>query len=113
MSTPYVELTGTVRPDGTLLLDGPVALAPGRVTVVVKPVSPSPLPELPRDDPFWQRMQAIWDRQNAHGHQPRSAEEADAALRELRDEWEERQQQIERLQEEGHAARHAKAEGGS
>jgi len=33
---------------------------------------------VPKDDPFWQRMQAIWHAQKSGGHLPRSAEEIDA-----------------------------------
>lgn len=103
-----IEITGTVRPDGILVLDGPVALQPGRVTVTVRPVEQQP--DLPKDDPFWQRMQAIWDGQKTRGHVPRSAEEIDAEIRELREGWDERQQEIERLQEACRAARESPLE---
>jgi hypothetical protein len=97
-----VVVTGVVRPDGTLELEGKVPLPAGRVQVTVQP-----LPELPADDPFWQRMQAIWNEQKARGHVPRSAEEVEAERAAVRDEWEERQQEIERLQAEARTAREA------
>ncbi len=106
MSIEVVEMTGTLRPDGVVVLDGPVAVAPGRVKVTVQAV---PF-ELPKDDPFWQRMQAIWDGQKARGHVPRSAEEVEAELREARDEWDEHQEALERIQLEAWAARQAAKE---
>ena len=46
-----VVIQGVVKPDGTLELQEKVNMPPGRVQVTV-----SPLPELPKDDPFWQMM---------------------------------------------------------
>jgi hypothetical protein len=60
MNTQQIELTGTLRPDGVLELDGPVALGPGRVVVTVRPVQEQRPSEVPEDDPFWQMMKAIW-----------------------------------------------------
>lgn len=85
MSERSVEVLGTVRADGALVLDGPVGLPPGRVTVSVRPVQAPP--ELPRDDPFWQMMHSIWEGQKARGHVPRSAEEIEAERREMREGW--------------------------
>jgi hypothetical protein len=68
-------IEGTLRPDGTLELDEKIALPAGRVQVIVQP-----LPQLPPDDPFWQRMQAMWAAQKARGHVPRSAEEVEREL---------------------------------
>ena len=90
-----VVVQGTLKPDGTLELDEKPNLPPGRVQLVMVP-----LPELPKDDPFWQRMQAIWDRQKARGHVPRSEAEVEAERRALRDEMEEEIQEAIRLQEE-------------
>jgi hypothetical protein len=100
MSLIEIVIEGTLQPDGTLVLDQKPKLPAGRVTVVLRQAEVA----LPRDDPFWQRMQAMWDAQKAGGHVPRSVEEIDAGLRELREEWDERQQAIERLQEEGRAS---------
>src|SRR5262249_46377686 len=102
MSPGDLVIEGTLKPDGTLELDQKPRLSPGRVTVILRPV-----PELPQGDAFWQRMQALWDAQKAAGLVPRSAEEIEAERRELRDEWEARQQAIERLQDGARAARPA------
>jgi hypothetical protein len=102
MSLTEVVVQGTLKPDGTLELDQRPNMTPGRVTVVLRQES---VPELPQGDPFWQRMQAIWDAQKARGHVPRSVEEVEAERRQVRDEWEDHQQAIERLQEECRAAR--------
>jgi hypothetical protein len=102
MSPDDMVIAGTLKPDGTLELDQKPDLSPGRVTVILRP-----LPELPRGDAFWQRMQAIWDAQKAAGCVPRSAEEIESERRALRDEWEARQQAFERLQQGGRTARPA------
>jgi hypothetical protein len=47
------------------------------------------LPQLPKDDPFWQMMEGIWAAQKARGHVPRTKAEIDAEVRVLRDEAEE------------------------
>jgi hypothetical protein len=54
MSTGPIVIEGTVKPDGTLEVAGKVSLPPGPVLVTIVP-----LPDLPKDDPFFQRMQAI------------------------------------------------------
>jgi hypothetical protein len=79
------------------VLDEKQNLPAGRVTVVLRQETAL---VLPRDDPFWQRMQAIWDAQNARGHVPRSVEEVEAERRDVRAGWARRQEAIERLQEE-------------
>jgi hypothetical protein len=97
MSFDQVCIQGTLKPDGTLELDEKPALSPGRVQVILRVEA---VPDLPADDPFWQRMQAIWNSQKTTGRAPRTAEEIDADRRQTRDEWEKHQQAIERLQEE-------------
>jgi hypothetical protein len=81
MSDRPVIVEGTLRPDGTLELDGKVDLPPGRVQVIVQP-----LPALPGDDPFWQRMEGIWRGQRERGHLPRSSGEVEAERRALNEE---------------------------
>lgn len=78
----------------------PFPSPPGRVQVTIVP-----LPELPPDDPFWQRMQAMWARQRARGHVPPSAQEVEEERRTVRDEWEERMRRIEQIQAEAERAR--------
>jgi hypothetical protein len=107
MSTNPVVIEGLVGPDGTLEVSSKVPLPAGRAQLTVVP-----LPVLPKDGPFFQRMQAIWDAQKAHGHVPRSAEEVEAERRAVRDEWEERIQEIEKTQAEGSAARGPGGQGG-
>lgn len=95
MNLTEAVVAGTIQPDGTLVLDEPTTLRAGRVQVIVQA-----LPELPEGDRFWNMMQSIWAGQRARGHVPRSAEEVEKERRETRNNWEERQQAIERLQEE-------------
>lgn len=83
---------GTLKSDGSLELDEPPVVAPGRVQVTVQS-----LPEFPPDDPFWQRMQLVWKSQTASGHVARSVEEVEAERLEVRDEWEERSVRLEQL----------------
>jgi hypothetical protein len=105
MSLSEVVVRGTLNPDGTLQLDEKPGLTPGRVTVVLRQET-----ELPKGEPFWQRMQAIWDAQKAAGHSCGSATETEAEMRRMRQEWEDRQQGIERLQEECHSVRQSSQE---
>lgn len=108
MNPTHVVVEGTLNADGTLVLDSKLALPPGRVQLIVQP-----LPELPANDPFWQRMQQIWAGQKARGHVPRTKEEIDAEIKALRDEAEDEMQDIERLQEECRHAREASQAQGS
>ncbi len=96
MNANTVVIQGLVKPDGSLELEGKVPLPPGRVTVVLRQEVEL---DLPKDDPFWQRMQAMWDL--PQGTTPRGGAESEAELRRMRDEWDEHQQVIERLQDEG------------
>jgi hypothetical protein len=100
VSIPLIVVNGTVKPDGTLELEEKVPLPAGPVQVTVQP-----LPELPDDDPFWQRMRAIWDAQKARGHVPRGTREVEAERQAVRDEREERLKERERLREEDRAQR--------
>ena len=81
MSANTVVVQGVVKPDGTLELEGKLPLPVGKVQVTVQP-----LPELPADDPFWQRMQAIWDGQKTRDHVPCSIEEVERDCRRMREE---------------------------
>ncbi len=100
MSLLEAVVEGTIQPDGTLVLDQPTRLPPGRVQVVVHA-----LPSLPQGDPFWDLMGSIWAGQKARGHTPRSADDVEAERSETREGWEERQQAIERLQQESRRLR--------
>jgi hypothetical protein len=103
MSISEVTVAGVVKPDGSLELEEKLTLPAGRVQVTVVP-----LPELPADDPFWQRMQAIWANQRARGHVPRSAADVEAERQAAREEWEVRMRRIEQIQVEAAQARQAR-----
>ena len=102
MSIEMAVVHGTIKPDGTLELGEKLSLPAGPVQVTVVP-----LPEVPKDDSFWQRMQAIWVGQQTRGHVPRNVEEVEAERRAVREEWEERMRRIERIQEQAEQMRKA------
>jgi hypothetical protein len=95
MNPSLVEVRGTLRADGTVVLDEKPALLPGRVRVTLETLSP-----LPAGDTLLQRLQAIRNAQKARGHVPRSKEEIDAQLRALDEEVEQGIREAIRLQEE-------------
>lgn len=97
MSTPIAVVEGTIKPDGTLELQVKVNLPAGKVQVTMVP-----MPELPRDDPFWGLMQRIWAGQKARGHVPRGAEDVEAERQAVRDE---RMSRISRIQQEAERLR--------
>jgi hypothetical protein len=88
-------IEGIIREDGSLELPEKLSLPAGRVQVTLVPI-----PELPKNDPFWAMIQDIWDGQKARGHVPRSAAEVEAERQNFREEWEDRMQRIQQLQEE-------------
>jgi hypothetical protein len=100
MSVYPLTLEAVVKPDGTLELGEKIALPPGRVQITIVPI-----PALPQNDPFWQRMQARWAAQRARGHVPRSVQEVEEERQAVRDEWEERMRRIEEIQVEAARAR--------
>jgi hypothetical protein len=79
MSQNTVIVQGIVTADGTLELAEKLTVPAGRVQVAIQP-----LPDV-SSDPFLQRMEKIWAGQRARGHVPRTREEIDAELRELRE----------------------------
>lgn len=91
-----VELQGTLREDGTLVLDERPNLPAGRVKVVVQPLTDA--------NDVIAVLNRIHAAQAARGHVPRSAEEINAYLEEMRDDGE-RTAMIERIQEEGRRQR--------
>jgi hypothetical protein len=89
-------IRGTVLADGSLHLSSPVNLPPGPVEVLVRPVEVAKpgegvLEVLARID----AAREAWT-----GYVPQSAEEIDASLREVRDEWEVRYARVEALENE-------------
>ena len=102
MSLTETVISGTLRLDGTLDLDEKPSLPAGRVTVVLRQEAEV---VLPKDDPFWQRMQAMWaipmTGENASDGGSNTLDE----VRNAREEWHEYQKGIERLQDECRTAR--------
>jgi hypothetical protein len=94
VTTNAIEIQGTLREDGTLLLDEKPQLPPGRVRVTVQPVLEY------TQTPMWKFFEQLRAEQQARGFVPRTREEIDAEIAAGRDEDEERAQQIERIQEE-------------
>lgn len=87
----HVTLQGTLKADGTLELDDKVPMPAGRVLVTVQPTSQ---PEA--QDPFWQRMEAIWAARATSAHAPGAFE---AHRQALRNEMEEEIQEAMRLRQ--------------
>lgn len=92
-----IIVEGTVTAVGRLELDG--ALAPGRVRIVVAP--------LPADtigsslDPLLMRIQAIRELRESLGIPARSVEEVEAERDLVRDEWEERLEELDECRRGG------------
>jgi hypothetical protein len=101
MSSTSVVVKGVVKDDGTLELSEKVHLPAGPVQVTVQATAQRAVPA----EDLMTFMEKIWAAQRARGHVPRSAEEIDAEIRELRDESEEHQNQLEALQEESRRLR--------
>jgi hypothetical protein len=107
MKPTHVVVEGTLQPDGTLVLNQKPDLPPGRVQVMIQII-----PDLPKDDPFWQMMHSIWDALKASGHVPRTREQIDADLRELDFDTEVEMREAARLQEQCRLAREQAEKGG-
>jgi hypothetical protein len=99
VSTGAIEVQGTLREDGTLVLDEKPNLPPGRVKVTVESV-----PDYKQTE-IWQFFERLWVEQRAKGHVPRTQEEIDAELEAARQEDEERMRGLERIHEEGERRR--------
>jgi hypothetical protein len=95
MATNTIEIQGTLHADGTIVLDEKPNLPPGRVQVTVQPVA--------RPGAGANAVIAVLERIHAdqarRGYVPRTAEEIDAYLAEMRDD-DERCRMIEQIQEE-------------
>jgi hypothetical protein len=95
MSATHVIIKGTLNPDGSLELDSKLNLAPGRVQLIVQS-----LPDLPKDDPFWQMMERIWADRNAAELTPRTTEDVEAQRRALREDVDDDIEKAEQLQKD-------------
>jgi hypothetical protein len=100
MTVNAIEIQGTLREDGTLVLDNKPNLPAGRVKVTVEPV-----PDYKKTE-IWQFFERIWAEQRASGHVPRTKKEIDAELEAARQEDKERLQELERIHEECVRHRH-------
>jgi hypothetical protein len=100
MTTQAIEIQGTLREDGTLLLDQKPNLPPGRVRVMVQPANAV---EAVANDAVTV-LDQIHAAQALRGHVPRSVEEIDAYHADMRDTGE-REKLIEQIQEECHQHR--------
>jgi hypothetical protein len=94
MSQDAVEILGTLRADGTLVLDQKPDLPEGRVRVRVQPVA-----EPPKED-WWQYLQRIRAEREAAGYPFMTEEEGAAYIEELRS-GDERLEEVYRRLEEG------------
>src|SRR4051794_10726944 len=93
MTTNTIEVQGTLREDGTLVLDQKPNLPPGRVKVTVEAV-----PDYKQTE-IWQFFERLKAEREALGIAPRSREEIDAYLATMRDD-DERCRLIEQIREE-------------
>jgi hypothetical protein len=95
MHSNAIEVQGTLREDGTLVLDDKPNLPPGRVKVTVQPA------DVAKDkaNDAISVLERIHASQAERGHVPRSVEEIDEYIEEMRDNSE-REQLIEQIQEE-------------
>lgn len=100
MEQRQTEVFGTLQADGTLVLDEKPNLPAGRVRVVLQTLCGPP-----SGTDAWAALQAIWAERQRLGLQPRTAEEIDAALSAMRDEWESHQRALEQIQEEARRVR--------
>jgi hypothetical protein len=95
MTSTSVELQGTLREDGTLELDNRPELPPGRVKIVLQPVTASKS----ESKDIIEVLKEIHAGQARRGYIPRSLEEINAEIAESRDEGE-RERLYEQVQEE-------------
>jgi hypothetical protein len=95
-----IEILGTLRTDGSLALDSKPDLPAGRVRVRIQGVNAPPTPA-----EALANLEAIWAERDQRKIAPRTAEEIDADLNALRDEWEDHQLALEKIQEDARRAR--------
>jgi hypothetical protein len=99
MTMRSLEVLGTVRPDGTLELDQKLTVAPGRVKVRVESIE---VPARPTES-LVEYVDRTRRELEAAGHKFRTKEEIDAEMAELRNEWDERLDELERAREQSAA----------
>jgi hypothetical protein len=77
------EVVGSTEDGTTIVLEAPLPVR-GRLKIQVEPLQ---LAEVPTATRMWEVLNEIHERQRARGHQPPTAEEVDAYLKQLRSEW--------------------------
>jgi hypothetical protein len=82
MSLQEIVVAGTLKPDGTLELDQKPSLAPGRVTVVLRP---APEAAAPPEEDWWQYLQRIRAEREASGYPFMNEAEVTAHIEWLRE----------------------------
>ena len=85
-----VTIDGTLNPDGTLLLNEPVQLPPGAVRVTVETLTRR------SSQQCLASLEEILTRRAASGIIGRTADEIDADLISMRQEWDVREQELDR-----------------
>jgi hypothetical protein len=106
MAVTETTVRGAVTADGQLVLDGNLDMPPGRVEVIVRRIQDAS----GERRPMLETLKRIWAEQEARGFRGRSAEEIIADVDAMRDEWEERQQGLEDLQDRLQAERARRTE---
>lgn len=94
MAISSLEVLGTVCADGTLELDEKLRLPPGRVKVRV---DPAPAPQATPAEGLVEFVDRLRGELEAAGHKFRTKEEIDTELEELRNEWDERDEELDRM----------------
>jgi hypothetical protein len=95
-----VVVQGTIKPGGTLEVSQPINLPPGEVRVIVQAVGSNREKERPLTV-----LHRIWAQRKSLGVQGRTKKHIDADIQSMRDEWEERQRDLGRIQDEARRAR--------
>jgi hypothetical protein len=83
-----VVVHGTLTPDGRLEIDQPVALPPGDVRVTIEALTVKPRRDV------MEVLEEIWAVRKEKGLQGRTAGQVDADINSMRDEWEDRQREL-------------------
>ncbi len=108
MKQAEVVMEGTVTDDGRVVVEGKPDLPPGRVRITLETVEDA----APAEHPMFATFRQIWADLDARGFRGRTAAEAVADVRALRDEWDVRQEAVERLQDRLRARRETPARQG-
>ena len=99
MNSTQAVVQGTLKPDGTLELDEKPNLPPGRVRVSLD------MEAIPAREDTWTVLERIWAERKARGMKSRTREEIDAEINALRQEWEDRQAELDCIREGARKAR--------